>query len=154
MRKWAWREGEDREVETEKWSCIGKNGSFAVDGKWQREETDLSLTLQRQHTHTTFSASLCFYRQFIIWIHYFKTYFLAMIATTIPNIWQGAGTYKNKPFFHQRWVSGEEMSHWNIIWHPLQCWIQSHYNWKSRRKFVRKRTHNTGTHTHCVNLLL
>lgn len=44
------------------------------------------------------------------------------------------------------------MSHWDIIWHPLQCWMQSHYNWKGRRKFVRKRTHERGTRTHCVNL--
>lgn len=60
---------------------------------------------------------------------------------------------RNEPYLHQQWVSGEEMSHWDIIWHPLQCWIQSHYNWKGRRKFVRKRTHKGGTRTHCVNLL-
>lgn len=54
---------------------------------------------------------------------------------------------------YTRRVPGEEMSHWDIIWHSLQCWIQSHYNWKSRRKFVRKRTHKGGTRTHCVNLL-
>lgn len=80
------------------------------------------------------------------------TYFLAIIATTTPNTQQWGRTSQNKPYLHQR-VSGEEMSHGDIIWHPLQCWIQSQYNWKCRRKFVRKRTHEGGTRTHCVNLL-
>lgn len=81
------------------------------------------------------------------------TYFLAIIATTTPNTRQCGGMSQNKPYLHQKRVSGEEMSHWDIIWHPLQCWIQSHYNWKGRRKFVRKRTHEGSTRTHCVNLL-
>lgn len=32
--------------------------------------------------------------------------------------------------------------------------IQSHYNWKNRREFVRKHTHGGGTRTHCVNLTI
>ena len=81
------------------------------------------------------------------------TYFLDIIATATPNTRQCGGTSQNKPYLHRQRVSGGEMRHWDIIWHPLQRWIQSHYNWKGRRKFVRERTHEGGTRTHCVNLL-
>lgn len=144
--EWMWN-GNCRDVrkERQKWNCMQKRAR-SREMQSDRQETDLSLSAADTHTSTRRHK------------HNLKP---RLIIKEYLYVYSGHDCDHNRrhmtvrwSYLHQRRVSAEEMSLWDIGWHPLHRCIQSHYNWKSLKKFVRKRIHACGTCTHCVNLIL